>query len=70
MPQALSLWGVLLPEQSQSDTACAVHPAVPSIVVTLHVISPPCLEWPHCPAKGLQCVPMLVNTGQVSESVS
>lgn len=50
MPQALSLWGVLCPGQGQGDTASAVHPAVPGIVVTLYLMSPPCLGMASLPS--------------------
>lgn len=57
MPQALSLWSVLCPEQVQGDTASAVHPAVPGIVVTLCLMSPPCLGMASPPSQGAAVCP-------------
>lgn len=50
MPQTLSLQGVLHSEQGQGDTASAVHPAVPGIVVTLCLMSPSCLGMASLPS--------------------
>lgn len=56
-PSPLSLPGVLCPEQGQGDTASAVHPAVPGIVMTLGLMSPPCLGMASLPSRGAGACP-------------
>lgn len=52
VPGALSPQGVLCPEQGQGDTASAVYPVVPGIVVTPDLMPPPCPGMALLPSRG------------------
>lgn len=70
MPQALSLCRVFSALSKVRVTQPLLSPAVPGIVMTLGLMSPPCLGMASLPSRGAGvCPPMLANPGQVSEGV-